>query len=281
MRTRAKGRRYPIEIACVAWADLLGYGAMLEAARFDPQDPRTKTAIDRLKTFQRTAVKAAHRVFPAMPINDGVAYFTDLSPRTASVTADFLTRAIRAHAEINSIDQSAGYPGARMVIAAGPRVRVGRPKRSESHLASIFRRLGEGVISTTQAIQEAFISGPIAGFVPALQANFAFSRAYLANEAGTRAGLGGPNCYVDLAAFEEPPPQWIRFRRRQVWNDRGLDVSFGELEGADWKMAGRLGFAGVLAGAAIAASLGVNLSRRLANKPLERAGFTGRSAPSR
>ncbi len=261
MRERAKGRRYPIEIACVAWADLLGYGSMLEAARFNPLDPGTKKAIDRLRAFQRTAVRRAHRVFPAMPINDGVAYFIDLSPQTNSVTADFLRRAIRVHVEMNREDQSAGYPGVRMVIAVGPRARIGRPKRSESHLISIFRRLSDSTISTTQAIREAFVSGPVAGFVPALQANFAFSRAYLANEAGSRAGLGGPKCYIDLAAFVNPPPRWIYFSRQQVWKDRGLHIAFGEMDTVDWNMAARCRFAGVLTASEITAVLRNELAR--------------------
>jgi hypothetical protein len=252
-----KVNRYPIEVACVAWADLLGYGAMLEEAAFNPKDARTIRAIERLRAFQRAAVQRAERSFPAMPINDGVAYFKDLSPRTTSVTADFLRRACDAYAAINEVDQGAAYPGARMVIAVGPRVKIGRPKRSERHLKAIIRRLAEGVITTIHAINEAYAASPVAGFVPALQANFAFSRAYLANEAGTSAGLGGAHCYIDLALFEDAPPNWIQFARRQEWRDRRLNVWFGQLASVDWRLAARVSFAGVRSQQAIAAALGL------------------------
>lgn len=245
MAKQAKGKRRPIEVSCVAWADLLGYGTMLAETAFDPSKPKTSDAIQRLRAFQRVAVQGATSHFPAMPINDGVAYFTDLSARSDSVAADFLRRAIDTHFAINETDRGAGYPGARMVIAVGPRVRIGRPKRSDTHLRSIFQRLAEGQITVVQAIHEAFVTSPVAGFVPALQANFAFTRAYLANEAGSGAGLGGPNCYVDLGVFEKAVPDWIRFRRLQEWSARGLKVTFGELGSADWKAAGRSGFEGI------------------------------------
>ena len=82
MPTRAKGRRYDFELSCVAWGDLLGYGSMIESAKFHPKDRVTIQAIRRLKTFQQVAMNAATRTFRAMPINDGVAFFCDLSPRS-------------------------------------------------------------------------------------------------------------------------------------------------------------------------------------------------------
>ena len=35
----AKGSMRKIEVACASWVDLLGYGLMLEEARFDPTHP--------------------------------------------------------------------------------------------------------------------------------------------------------------------------------------------------------------------------------------------------
>ncbi len=258
MRPPGKGHTYPIRISCVAWVDLLGYGAMLEETQFRPGDAKTEHAIDRLKTFHRTAVRRAKRAFQAMPLNDGVAYFADLSMRSTSVTADFLKCAIDSHREINDVDQSLGHPGARIVIAVGPRARIGRPKRSDRHLATILQRLSNQEISSRQAVEEAFVSSPVAGFVPALQANFAFARAYLANEAGSGAQLGGPHCYVDLAILTEPPPAWITFSRRQAWSGRGLKVTFGELHDVDWRLAGRSGYAGLQHTSEVAAALGID-----------------------
>jgi hypothetical protein len=247
-------------MACVAWVDLLGYGAMLAKTRFDLRDPGANAAIARLRAFQRAAITDTRRSFPAMVINDGVAYFTDLDDAGADGTAAFLRRATQAHAAINQVDMSAGYPGARMVVAFGPRARIARPKRSDSHLRGLLDRLGRGVISPRLAVREAFIAGPVAGFVPALQANFAFTRAYLANEAGSKAGLGGAHCYIDLNAFDEACPRWIVFSRQQWWEDRGLRVNFGQLRTADWNAAARDHFVGLRSKTAVATALRLELA---------------------
>lgn len=260
MPTRAKGRRYPFELACVAWGDLLGYGSMLESAKFHPSDTVASKAILRLRSFQQIAMGEATSKFRAMPINDGVAFFCDLSPRSNSVTADFLKRAISAFQKINMEDQRLGHPGFRMVISVGPRARIARPKRSSTHLRSILTRLAEGSISAERAVNEAFISGPIAGFVPALQANFAFTRAYLAESGGTKKGFQGANCFVDMTLFDNPHPNWISFRRINKWNDRGFAANFGEFEKANWIEAGQTSYLGIASSITMAEKLGMEKS---------------------
>lgn len=265
MPTKAKGRKYQFELSCVAWGDLLGYGSMLELAQFHPDDPIASKAIQRLRSFQQIAMEEATTRFRVMPINDGVAFFCDLTPRTTSVTADFLQRAIRAFQKINEEDQRSGHPGFRMVISVGPRARIARPKRSSSHLRHIFTRLSDGSISTQQAVNEAFISGPIAGFVPHLQANFAFSRAYLAESGGSKKGFKGANCFVDMTLFDNHFPEWIQFRRINKWNDRGFSAHFGEFECANWVEAGRTSYLGLASTISIAEKLGMGNSYGVQN----------------
>lgn len=256
---RAKGRKYPTEISCVAWMDLLGYGAMLKEVEFDPSHPGAEAAVDRLKTFQTLVASFASRDFPAMPINDGTAFFHDLSPRSNSVTHEFLERAITVFERMNELESNQSLPGARMVIAVGPRMRIsGVVKGDIGHKRSIFRRVNDGIITAEQAIHEAFRSGPIAGFVPQLQANFAFTKAYCADDSGSEAGLGGDRCYVDLCLFDEPLPQWITFRRTQLWSMDGMSATFGELEHFDRTIARDTGFVGILNALEIAKHLGIS-----------------------
>jgi len=171
MSKRVNRKGYQFALACVAWGDLLGYGSMIESARFYPSDRKTIRAIRRLKTFQKTAMGEATRSFRSMPINDGVAFFCDLSYKSNSVTADFLKRSIQAFEKINRVEKKANHPGMRMVISVGPRAKIARPRRSTIHLRSIFSRLANKIITQRHAVNEAYKSSPIAGFVPALQAN--------------------------------------------------------------------------------------------------------------
>ena len=255
---RAKGRRYPVEISCVAWMDLLGYGAMLEEVAFDPSNDQAEAAIDRLQLFQKTVSKAARRDFPAMLINDGVAFFRDLSPRSHTVSYVFLERAISIFDDVNRVEREKSYPGARLIIAVGPRMRMeGVIRDDDIHKESILARLRKETISAIQAVHEAFRSGPIAGFVPALQANFAFTKAYLADAAGTKGELGGPQCYIDLALFGGEVPEWLKLSRMQRWSGKGLSAIFGELKSIDREAAKTVSFQGALDAVAVSRHLGI------------------------
>ena len=255
---RAKGRRYPVEIAAAAWFDLLGYGSMLAKAGFDPTQSGATEAVGRLRDFQRTIATHGHRNFPVMLINDGAVLFRDLSPRGKSVSFDFLARAIDAFKAVNRLERDAGHPGARMVVAVGARMRVtGVVRASATHRDDILRRLDTGELSARQAIFEAFRAEPVAGFVPRLQANFAFTKAYLADQDGKEAGLGGPKCYIDLALFDIPAATWVSFSRTQEWSGLGMSALFGELDEFDRVEAGRKQFAGIRDAHGVAEHLGI------------------------
>ncbi len=244
--TRAKGKRETFEAAAVAWIDLLGYGSMLRDASFDPRDKRALDAVERLRLFHRTITKHAHRLFPVTAMNDGAVLYRDLSPRAVSVTFDFLQRAIAVHARVNQLEHDRGFPGARMVVATGVRMRVSGQVKSQGHLDNILLRLKEREIDAVRAGHEAFRARPIAGIVPELQANFAFTKAFLADHSGSKAGLAGPASFVDMSLFADPPPSWIRFRRLVEWSTPGMSARFGEVEGIDGAAAGAARYAGLL-----------------------------------
>ena len=232
------GRRYPIEMSGVAWMDLLGYGSMLRPVNFNPSHPDAHKAVGRLRVFQRTAASATTRDLRAMISNDGVAYVRELSPRTHTVTFDFLCRVLAAFLHVNRLDKAAGHPGARMVVAVGPRLRIGGVVRPQLlHLENIMGRLRGGEMSAEEAVREAFRSTPATGSVPQLQANFAFSKAYLADEAGTKAGFGGPNCFADASLFTDPPPPWLAFDGSVDWAGDGIGGRFYRVQRIDHRLA--------------------------------------------
>jgi hypothetical protein len=126
---------------------------MLRPIRFDPSHDDAQRAVRRLRQFQETAADGAMRHVSAMIINDGVAYMRELSPRARSVSYGFFHRVYQVFQTVNGIDSDNGYPGARMLVAVGARLRVGdllRPKML--HLESILRRMGEGSISAEHVV---------------------------------------------------------------------------------------------------------------------------------
>ncbi len=227
----AKGKRRLYEISCVCWLDLLGYGSMLAEASFDPTDAKAQIAIKRLFDFHEEASKHAHRYFPIHAINDGIVVYRDLSPRTKSVTFDFLDRAIKFYQSINEFDKQSGFPGARMIISVGFRVRKDNKNGFENHpqMKRIKERLQTKKMTVDEAVNEAFYTKPHFGLIPELQANFAFTKSYLVDAGGSKEGFGGPNCFIDLSLFESTLPKWITFDEKISWEKMGMKSVFGKL----------------------------------------------------
>lgn len=255
---RAKGRRYPVEICCVAWMDLLGYGSMLRPVSFNPSAPSAQQAVQRLEAFQAVVARHANRYMRALIVNDGVAYVRQLSPRTVSVTYDFLRRAFEAFKEVNDLDRGQGFPGARMILASGPRLRIKDSVSSaDDHRDAILAKFQRGEISAEKAICAAARVLPYTGSLIELQANFAFTKAYLADESGSRAGLEGANFYVDTTIFDDRPPSWLDVESEIDWAVEGLSARFAKVANIDSETAGEMKHAGMRDALEIAKALGV------------------------
>jgi hypothetical protein len=230
---------------------------MLRKAGFDPTHEFAQSAINRLRAFQLTAAAHATRHIRALIINDGTAYARELSPRSRSVTFDFINRMFKAYLDINQIDQNAGHPGARMVIASGPRSRMPESTRYNiPHLKRLLTKLKNGIISPEQAVIEAFKNSPLAGSTVPLQANFAFTKAYLVDQAGASAGFGGPKCFVDNAFFREIP-KWVSVGVSVQWRTEGMRGIFLDLKGINSAWAGKLQHREVRDADEIAAHMGM------------------------
>jgi len=76
---------------------------------------------------------------------------------------------------------------------------------------------------------------PAFDVVPQLQANFAFTKAYVAESSGSAGGLGGAKFFVDLSLFISSLPKWIHASRIIDWqHDRlGLAARFAEVSEID------------------------------------------------
>lgn len=222
-----KGATVSFKVAATTWIDLLGYGPAIASAEFNPMHPNSVRMMRRLRNFHEVVAKHSHRYFRSFTINDGAVLSRDLSWRSASVTRDFLVRSWRLFRDVQQAEFNAGEPGARLVLAAG--FRVPGSKRgidaSFAHIRSIFDRLDDRVITKEQAMREAAMHRPYSDLMPQLQANFAFTKAYLAEQSGSSGGLPGANFYVDLVLLNEAlPVSWLRLGKPIDWSYPKLDL---------------------------------------------------------
>jgi hypothetical protein len=256
MSITKKGSKRKVEVSICAWIDLLGYGSMLTESQFDPTVELSLKAIERLEVFHRIASKHSHRRFNIHALNDGLIISMDISPRTQKVTSDFVKRVIHLQDEINKVDKELGYYGARTIIATGFRIRYSEKIVSESGIKKvILKRLDEGTLTPIEAVNMAMKSRPYFGVIPELQANFAFTKAYLVDNEGSKGGFAGPNCFIDLSIFSNPLPNYISFSEYINWNKSGLWGKFGKLDEFNFKKAHNADDVGFLSGFEIAENI--------------------------
>jgi len=210
--SRSRAGALPFCISATAWVDLLGYGSMIADAGLNPIDPRAKAAVTRLRIFHRIVADHSGRHYKTLVINDGAVAYRDLSLRDNGVTHDFLQRSQQLFDAISENEDRNNWPGARMVLGLGFRARGSRRgiDDAERRVGMILAELAAGNISAAEAVRQAASIQRYSDGIPQLQANFAFTRSYVADSAGSRAGLGGPNMFVDTALFEGGiPPTWV------------------------------------------------------------------------
>jgi hypothetical protein len=224
-----RARNLPFQVAIVCWVDLLGYGGMIGAADFNPIAPQAKAAITRLRAFHRIVAEHSARNFRTLVINDGAVAYRDLSLRSSGVTYDFLKRAHALFTALNESERRNGWYGARMVLATGFRAKGSRRAidAASGQLDSILQRMAAGQLDPAEAVREAASIERYFDVLPQLQANFAFTKAYLADAGGSKKGLGGARLFVDTAIFDGGVPPWVLHEDLVAFADDRLGLSAG------------------------------------------------------
>lgn len=224
--TVSKNASFPFQVSMACWIDLLGYGGMISEAGFSPLHPLAAKALKRLRRFHEVVAGHSTRHFPTLVMNDGAVAYRDLSLRSRSNTHDFLNRAWALYQSIQTMEKTDGDPGARLVLASGYRMRGRRAgiDARTGQFKSLVDRFGRGDISAEQAIREAAMIQPNFDIIPQLQANFAFTKAYVAEASGKAGGLPGPAFYVDMALFDRRP-DWITLGPDIAWKHERLKMS--------------------------------------------------------
>lgn len=191
--------------------DLLGYGAMLNLASFDPYSTVSKQAIDRLRLFQDIVSKKSLVGFPSLVINDGAVAYADVGIDARNKVLTFLERSWAMFKAADAADKSVDGYGVRAVVAAGLRAKGSRRgfMKQDASYAEIIRNLAAGRMTESEALAAMRKVRRVHDIVPQLQANFAFSRAYEAEASGSKGGFSGSRFFLDRSIFAGDIPPWI------------------------------------------------------------------------
>lgn len=145
-----------------------------------------------------------------------------------------------------------------MILSPGFRVRDEEKfKVMSTKGKTILRKLRNYEITPEQAVYEALEVRPTFGVVPELQANFAFTKSYLADCIGSKGGFGGARMFVDLCLFRnEQVPNWIEYDDIVQFEKMGMKTAFISITDIDCEKGGQSKYEGILD----AFDIGINIS---------------------
>lgn len=231
-----KGKQNSFKFApyIVAWVDLLGYGKMLSDCHYDPSSEIARAAVTRIELLNKVSMQHSSPWFTTLQINDGIVAWRELSFRTKSVTQDFIARSIDFFNEITKNEKEMEFPGPRMVIATGIRLKMENSHRmiSDGNAQKLIQQVQEGLISAEEAIHKACSYRVYSNAISELQANFAFSKAYIAEGEGKNGGFPGNNVFIDMSIFENENLQSLVIDTPFKWeakNAKGLESIFARI----------------------------------------------------
>lgn len=198
-------------VSLAFWLDLRGYGATLNEARFDPTCPDAKIAIERLRRFQEVVASRSRTTFPTLVINDGAVAYRDARLTVTDRVWPFIERCWDLYQATMEADLQLEGVGLRGVLAAGMRARGSNRGilAQNNAIAEIMENLDKGRISRREAIKAASRVQRCHDIVPHLQANFAFSRAYTAEQGASEGKLEGSRFYLETRVLRDGVPSWM------------------------------------------------------------------------
>ena len=212
----------PAYVAIVCWLDLLGYGGDINKAGFDPAHPLAKAPLSRLRAFQRIVAQHSSSGFPTLVMNDGAVAYSNVELSRSDKVWRFIERCWTLYQAASKNDQASSGPGLRGVIAVGLRAKGSNRGilAQDQALTEILDGLADGTIDAARARADARKIRRVFDIVPQLQANFAFTRAYEAEQSGAAGGFTGPNLFLDTMVFNAGVPDWMTAGPAVIWTPR-------------------------------------------------------------
>lgn len=269
---KSGAKSLPFKVAIAGWIDLLAYGEMIAGVDYNPIADEAKMPINRLRSFHRIVAEHSKRNYRTLVLNDGAVAYRDLSLRSAASTVDFFCQSWELFKAVQASEMRNGFAGARMVVAPGLRAKGSRRALdyTSGHLDSILARMATGALTPEQAVREAAAIEKYFDVLPQLQANFAFSRAFIAEQSGTKFNLPGPAFYIDDLIFDGAKPDWVETDAPVDWSmpKYRLSARFHPVRALTRPKGGSGQIAGICDGIAIASCVAPSPSVRNAIRAL-------------
>ncbi|EPG0607703.1 hypothetical protein ACSW0I_001002 [Vibrio fluvialis] len=196
-------QRCDIKRSFSVWTDLLGFGRNFSESDWSPPIEIWKAQAKRAADAYRIQCQNVHVSMNGeghmLLLNDGMIRTLIWTPEQQIIQLGlWLRAAVFSHSQIFESERSRDLPGPRSIISAGWIAEHSFDEVKVDDLVFNYTRSKPGLskIATTTG-NPVLVSNP-----SQLQLNTGFSRAFLLDEAGSRAGLSGPSMYIDKAFLD-------------------------------------------------------------------------------
>jgi len=191
---------YKLVPALCSWSDLLGFGSLVSQNNWSPNEEQWRKIAKRLRDAQAFGIQSVGPREYMFVSNDGFIRNIDLSRELGhiQILSLWLRGIVWYHISVNSNEKANNSPGTRTVIAGGNRLLHNWDKFTQADLFYDFEGRDMGPQSTyARANAIPIMENPLP-----LQMNTAFSKAYILDDGGTKAGLPGNRLYIEKTAID-------------------------------------------------------------------------------
>lgn len=186
------------------WSDLLGFGNVYSDNNWDLNDKQKHEVYDRLVAAHSAVLYFSTPFERDMILNDGIAkvFMPDDGPFNKSdinSVSIFFRHCIELHMAISQTEKANGYPGCRSVIAFGDSIEyLAEEVKFDDYVLNYTKPEGHEISSIAGRV-----GNPTIIYNPKeLQMNTAFSKAFILESGGSKAGLPGNNMYIDQSVID-------------------------------------------------------------------------------
>ena len=181
------------------WSDLLGFGNIFVQNNWKIDDKAQREIYNRLEAAHSAVLYYSSFLERNLILNDGIAKvfhprskFEDKN-NVLSISL-FFRSCVELHLSISKTEHEHNYPGCRSILAFGENIEyLADEIRLDDYVMNYSKPQGAELSDLAQKL-----GNPVVIYNPKeLQMNTAFSKAFLLDEGGNKAGLPGNNFYVD------------------------------------------------------------------------------------
>lgn len=203
------------------WSDLLGFGNIYSENNWELNDKQKHAVYDRLLAAHSAVLYYSTPFERNMILNDGIAKVympEENAPGKGDINliSIYFRHCIELHLAITQTEKAKGFPGCRSVIAFGDCIEyLAEEVKFDDYVMNYTKPEGQEISSIAKRV-----GNPTMIYNPKeLQMNTAFSKAYILESGGSKAGLPGNNLYIDQSVINAVITYGEKKRLVHVWQE--------------------------------------------------------------